>query len=1136
MVAQKTYSSLFAYLFTCLLVVFVASCGGGSGGQAGTETANPLAANYNELTAIPGPMVAVRVGGMASLDGSDSAVTSTKPLSYSWSFSYKPDGSTAVLQGATTATPSFIADVRGVYTVQLLVSADGETSPRAVAIVVATNETESLIGPFPGHQGMSSNCGGCHNGVNLVGNGDFIPPKAPDHLATSNMCQACHTPQGFAIIPFVDHQEIFGNCSECHNNVIAIGKSEFHQVTDAECNDCHNTTSFLELNPDGSFDHTNITRACSGCHNGTVSRGKPLSTLEGGTHPVTTSECGYCHTTVTFKGGYPDHTGPEVIGPGITCDSCHIPNGSGPGMGQSIGHPITNVDCATCHSVLSFKMFGGIFNHQVVDPTVQSCESCHNDSTSINAPAKSSAVPTHVDTSADCGSCHNTESFTPSFGFDHDGVVDNCQTCHGNNSPVPPQVTATGKPLAIPLIYAHMPTNPDNPGTASDQDCGDCHTPGTFSTGTYDHAGVTSGCNSCHNNVIGVGQLLNHIPTILDQDCADCHNTTDFADVTFDHSSTNTSNCLACHDGNISKGKSLGHVSTNLNCSTCHLVAGNNYTTFAGTFDHAPSVVNNNCASCHNTGIAKPKKVNHIPAQAECSQCHTDTTTGGFASASNFLGSVHPGLTSGCEGCHASKFITDNPNAVKSASHIPTAQDCDVCHSNNSPFNPATNFTHAGITSNCESCHNGSVNNVAAGALGKAQATDHPATTADCGSCHAIGNNFTDGTFDHTGIVSNCSSCHGDSPTNTPVGPKKNPGHVLTSQDCSVCHVPGTFKNAVFDHAGIVNNCASCHDGVTATGKDAKVSPAHIVTNEDCSVCHNPTAFAAAKFDHTGVVNKGINCATCHDGATARGKTPPPDHVPTTQDCSVCHQTTGFIPGTFDHTGIVNNCRSCHDGKFAIGKTDTHVQTNQDCSVCHFTKLPLSFTGAIFDHTGIVDNCVSCHDGGTAIGMDAKTSPAHLATSLDCHNCHTTATFKGGTWVHDASTANNCKSCHNPTDGVATYYNSTTHLNTNEQCDVCHTTKGWAPSSFKHSSGSNYPGNHKKDPGCTGCHKGSIGAGINSGNYPSQLVYAPYCAGCHAKKFRSVDKHNGGKNGTIEQNKDCSGGGSGCHKVTSSGF
>jgi len=1100
-----------------MFAVLVAGCGSGSGDQTATETVNPLAANYSELTAIPGPMVAVRVGGVAALDGSDSAITSTKPLSYSWSFSYKPDASTAVLQGATTATPSFTADVRGVYMVQLLVSADGETSQRAIAIVVATNENESLIGPFPGHQGMSSNCGGCHNGVNKVGNGDFIPPKVPNHIATSNLCQGCHTPQGFAIIPFVDHQEVFGQCSECHNNVVAIGKSEFHQPTEAECDDCHNTTHFLELNPDGSFDHSNITRACSGCHNGTIAKGKTPTLLEGGTHPTTDSECGYCHTTDSFLNAYPDHTGPAVVGK--RCDSCHGVSQNDQPRDPPAGHPLTNVDCASCHSIVSFKMPGGIFNHSLLDATVQRCDSCHNASTSINAKAPTDTT-THRNTTEDCGWCHNTESFADAI-FDHTGIVSDCGlSCHVADG----TGTATGMPLSTPF-YAHMPTT---------EDCSACHTPGTFSTGTFNHTGPSfvGRCDSCHDNRIGVGKLPNHIPTDIIDDCDVCHVTTGFADVTFDHTSSDTSNCLACHDGNISKGQSAGHVSTNLNCSTCHLVTANNYTTFAGTFDHAPSVVNNNCASCHNTGIAKPKKVNHIPAQAECSQCHSDTTTGGFVSASNFTGSVHPGLTSGCEGCHISKFIPDNPNAVKSASHLPTDQDCDVCHTNTT-FS-ASIFSHAGITGNCESCHNGNINNVAAGALGKAQATNHPDTNADCGSCHAIGNNFTDGTFDHTGIVSNCSSCHGDNPTSTPVGPKKNLGHLQTNQDCSVCHVPGTFKNAIFDHTGIVNNCASCHDGVTATGKDAKVNPAHIVTNEDCSVCHNTTAFAAAKFDHTGVVDNGINCSTCHDGVTARGKIPPPDHVPTTQDCSVCHQTTGFVPGTFDHTGIVDNCRSCHNGAFAVGKTDTHVQTNQDCGVCHSTGQPLTFTGAVFDHTGIVDNCVSCHDGGTAIGMDAKTNPAHIATALDCHFCHTTATFVGGTWTHDSSSAGHCDQCH--VDGGGATFKPIGHLSTAEQCDVCHTTNGWAPSSFKHSAQGNYPGDHRRDPGCTGCHKASIGAGINSGNYPNQLIYAPYCAGCHARNFKSVDKHIGGKNGTVEQNKDCSGGGSGCHSVRSSEF
>jgi len=1110
---QKRLRALTTYLLACLITVIVVGCGSGSGDQPKDEALapSPFTTTYKELTAVPGPMSGIRVGEVATLDGSQSSTTSTEPLNYSWSFSNIPNGSKALLQGATTATPSFTADVAGVYMVQLLVSTEGVFSPRAIAMVVATNENESIIGPFPGHQGISSNCGSCHDGFTRNGKGNFLPQKVPNHPATSNMCQSCHTPQGYNIIPYVDHQEVFGSCSGCHDGVTAIGKSEFHSTTNAECSDCHNTRHFLELAPDGSFDHSNIARSCSGCHNNTIAIGKTPTPTDtpAGSHPVTNSECGSCHTTSSFLNAYPDHTAAVVTD--FTCDSCHIANGSGAARGQSNGHPGTSVDCNSCHSIVSFKMPGGIFNHALLDATVQSCESCHNDNTSINAPAKSSAVPAHPVTNTDCGSCHSTDKFTPVFAIDHTDpavLAATCDSCHG--------VSASGKP-ATTAVYQHIPTT---------EDCKVCHTPGTFRTGTFSHSGPSyvGSCNSCHDNVIGVGKLPNHIPTSPDsQNCADCHVITSFADVTFDHTATDTSNCLTCHDGNISKGQSSGHVTTAENCSSCHSTS--TFTTFASTFVHNSAIVSSDCASCHNTGIALPKKLNHIPAQAECSQCHTNTTVPGGFATSTFFGNIHPGITNGCEGCHSGQFTTNSTNLYgKPVNHLPTVQDCDVCHTSAS-FMAPTQFAHAGISGNCTSCHDGSFVGIGA----RAKSPTHPVTTSDCGSCHSINNSFTDGTFDHTGIVSNCASCHGDTTTATPVGPRKNVGHLPTTQDCSTCHTTGTFKPAVFDHTGIVDNCESCH-GDSATAAVTKKNIGHVTTSQDCSVCHNTSTFAGAAFDHTGITN---NCASCHDGATARGKTPPPNHLPTTQDCYVCHQTTGFVPGTFDHAGIVDNCRSCHDGAVAIGKTNTHIQTNQDCGVCHTTNTPLTFVGGVFDHTGIVNNCESCHNGGTAIGKDAKTNPAHIPTSLDCSSCHTTATFLGGTWVHDSTTANNCNSCH--FDGsVAKRYKLSGHLNTTEQCDVCHTTNAWAPTDFTHSSQGNYPGNHRRDPGCTGCHKGSISSGINSDNYPNQLRYAPFCAGCHANDFDRKGDHIGGENGTIEQNKDCAG--SGCHRVNSSEF
>jgi hypothetical protein len=1064
--------------------------GGGDGSNPGQSTTTPIAEDFVQVVARTGPIVAVRVGETVNLDGSKSFVSSSSassftsssdPLTFDWSFTSKPLASSAVLQGPTLVNPSFVADAKGVYIVQLVVSAEGISSQRSVKSIVATVVPERLTGPF-NHQGLSSDCVICHNGdIDLVSGsgGGKIPGQTAIHVATSKSCQTCHTPQGFTIIPYVDHAEVFGDCSVCHNGILAIGKSDFHVPTDVECDECHNTKSFLELEADGSFDHSSIARACIGCHNGIVAVGKHEA------HIQTDVECGFCHTTVDFKDAYPDHTGSSVVG--NRCDSCHNDTTAG---GQTVGHPVTNVDCDVCHSIVSFSM-GGVFNHRVVDPLVQACESCHNDSNSINAPGKAAAA-THPPTSSDCGSCHSIESFQNAF-LDHSDpavVSARCDSCHG--------VTAVGKP-----VVGHLATT---------DDCVVCHSPGTFATGVFDHVGIVDNCASCHDNVITVGKLIDHMPTTAD--CSVCHTTATFAGAVFNHVGIDTTNCALCHDGAISVGKSSNHLPTTLDCSSCHDI--NNFTSFAGvTFSHL-GIDNNNCAVCHASGIATPKSVNHLPAEKECSSCHDSTDT--FVT-NTFLTSVHQGLTRGCEGCHVTQFFPSRPALTKLANHVPTSQDCHVCHTNTAFIPKITPFLHTGITGNCVSCHDGSADNVAAGALGKAQSTNlHPVTTDDCGSCHAIGNNFLDGTFDHAGIVDNCSSCHGDNPTNTPVGPSKNAGHVTTTQDCSVCHVVGTFTTAVFNHAGITDNCASCHDGADAVGTVKSVS--HLPTTQDCSVCHNTDAFAGARFDHQGVVD---NCSSCHNGTTAIGKVPPPDHVPTNSECNVCHQTSGFIPAIFEHTGIVDNCSSCHGAGFAQGKSSTHVATIKDCGVCHNTR---TFVGAVFDHTGIVDNCSSCH-GVTATGKHG----AHIQTAQDCHQCHTTATFVGGTWAHDSSTAGRCDDCHNDNGGGATA-KSQGHLSTNVQCDACHSTNGWAPTIFAHDPQGDYPGNHRRDPGCVGCHGNTISTSIP---YPSSR-YAPFCAACHERDFRSQGDHKGGRSGTVEQNKDCSNGGRGCHRVSDSNW
>ena len=243
METQRSYRALLGSLFTFLLVVLVAGCGGGGGEDAssGEDTANSgVAVTIFSVQADPGRIVAVRVGELAILDGSDSSATTTDPLTFAWSFSSKPDTSNAELQNATSVNPSFIADVRGTYMVQLVVSAGGSSSQRAIASVEASTAAEdgANFTGFRVHTRFTSNCADCHEGQF-----ETIAAKTPDHLATSHTCQACHTTFGFAIIRFVDHLEVFGNCSDCHNGVLAIGKSDSHVLTTVECDNCHRTTS-----------------------------------------------------------------------------------------------------------------------------------------------------------------------------------------------------------------------------------------------------------------------------------------------------------------------------------------------------------------------------------------------------------------------------------------------------------------------------------------------------------------------------------------------------------------------------------------------------------------------------------------------------------------------------------------------------------------------------------------------------------------------------------------------------------------------------------------------------------------------------------------------------------------------------
>jgi uncharacterized protein (DUF1800 family) len=85
-----------------------------------------------------GPAQAVTTGVLVVLDGSGSSDPNGDPLTYSWTLTSKPPGSAAALSGSATVSPSFIADITGVYVASLIVN-DGLVSSAAATVTVTAS-------------------------------------------------------------------------------------------------------------------------------------------------------------------------------------------------------------------------------------------------------------------------------------------------------------------------------------------------------------------------------------------------------------------------------------------------------------------------------------------------------------------------------------------------------------------------------------------------------------------------------------------------------------------------------------------------------------------------------------------------------------------------------------------------------------------------------------------------------------------------------------------------------------------------------------------------------------------------------------------------------------------------------------
>src|SRR5688572_23667496 len=129
--APRRSSSLMAWTCSLLIMMLLAGCGGS--GDSGGGTAGPVP------TADAGADETVAVGIPVILDGSASEGPAGAPVSYQWTLTSKPSGSTASLRSPNSAGATFTPDVAGAYTATLVVHANGVASqPDTISITCST--------------------------------------------------------------------------------------------------------------------------------------------------------------------------------------------------------------------------------------------------------------------------------------------------------------------------------------------------------------------------------------------------------------------------------------------------------------------------------------------------------------------------------------------------------------------------------------------------------------------------------------------------------------------------------------------------------------------------------------------------------------------------------------------------------------------------------------------------------------------------------------------------------------------------------------------------------------------------------------------------------------------------------------
>lgn len=423
--------------------------------------------------------------------------------------------------------------------------------------------------------GLRSRCTSCHS-----------DPHKPT-LGTT--CTNCHTQRAFSPAPMFRHTatrfSLQGahrrvTCASCHTKNAAkdhtknaAKKPQFRGISFAKCSSCHGEPtpkhsrglgcdschsqrswqpaakgSGLKIHAKIAFKlrgkHRRV--ACEGCHSERSAKGALADAgerLRLFSNIANRPRTGPKTATGTQAWGCVDcHSDPHAGQQGTRCQDCHSETGwrtrttKGQFDHDRTAFPLTGahraVDCSSCHKTK------GSFKQRFQKRAHDACTDCHKDPHDQQFARPS--VTSKTETAAACQSCHSTEQFAPTVGFDHVNT-------------------------AFPLTGPHAKAT-----------CASCHVRPRKGA-AVEFRSTPHACASCHADV-HAGQFKVDGPV---KTCGDCHSVTGgFARADFDHANTRfirrgehaKATCEKCHTKvRAPDGREVVHYRLGaLQCRQCH--------------------------------------------------------------------------------------------------------------------------------------------------------------------------------------------------------------------------------------------------------------------------------------------------------------------------------------------------------------------------------------------------------------------------------------------------------------------------------------------------------------------------------------------------------------------------------------